>query len=452
MFSELKFHLLPDFDMEIKKIFSTRNPYIIFAPFLLFYVVFVILLPTNGHFGDEPYYIKFANNLLQGFYSPQSPNVDLMYGPGYPLFLVPFIALGLPLITITILNAVLYYFSIILLFKSLQHFVSYKVVLAVSLFWALYYHSYEQLHLIYTETLTSFLVSLIIFASVKVFTSTNLRVKRRYIVVAGFAFGYVALVKVLFGYVLVFMLLGSLVLYLINRKEANYLKGLLIMLISLVTVLPYLGYTYHLTGKIFYWGSSGGNNLYWMSSPHPREYGDWTSFEILEGKFKKFDPGAMPGRLDSIRAIHSADYEKLSKVTGVAQDELFKELAISNIKAHPIKFVQNCISNTGRMLFFFPNTYTLQRPINLLRIPLNAAIVFLSLFAFLITVINWRKLDYILKYVIFISLLYIGGSILGSSEPRMFSVIVPILLFWIAYVSHNTIKINWRFSIKNESL
>ncbi len=46
---------------------------------------------------------------------------------------------------------------------------------------------------------------------------------------------------------------------------------------ALIWCVPYLLMTYSLTGKPFYWGSSGGLSLYWMSTPYDTEMGDWFS-------------------------------------------------------------------------------------------------------------------------------------------------------------------------------
>ena len=79
------------------------NPFLIFLPFLLLYTLIALIFPTNGTFGDESRYLMLANHLLNGFYSPPPPNIDLGNGPGYPIILIPFIALHLPLISVTIL-------------------------------------------------------------------------------------------------------------------------------------------------------------------------------------------------------------------------------------------------------------------------------------------------------------------------------------------------------------
>lgn len=433
----------------MKKFVVTKNPYLIFFPFLLIYVVFVLYFPTNGNFGDESHYLKFVHNLLNGYYSPPAPYIDLVYGPGYPLVILPFVASGLPLISITLLNAILYYFSIILLFKSLQKFASYRIVLIFSLFWACYYHCYEQIYLIYTETITVFLVSLLIYTTIIAFRRENSNKTNKYIVLAGFILGYIALTKALFGYVLICMLIGSGLLWITRRNEINYRKGILIVIIALSTTSPYLLYTYNLTGKLLFWSSSGGNNLYWMSSPFQREYGDWYNFNKFNNESKKYDPLSMPGKEDSIKANHRRDYEELFKYSGIERDDYYQKLAINNIKSHPMKFLQNCLSNFGRLLFNYPNSYALQRPINLLRLPLNGIILVFSIFSIILTVINWYKINYPIRFLIFIAFLYIGGSILGSAEPRMFSVIVPVLLIWIAYIFEKAVKINGKFDDAN---
>jgi len=97
---------------------SIRNPYLIFSPFLLFFIAYVFFFLTDGVSGDQPRYLMYADNLIHGFYSP--PELDLRNGPGYPIILVPFVALNLPFVSMTILNAVMHYLSIVFLFKALQ--------------------------------------------------------------------------------------------------------------------------------------------------------------------------------------------------------------------------------------------------------------------------------------------------------------------------------------------
>lgn len=90
-----------------------RNPFLLFSPFLLYYVYYILKHKWPVLYGDEPRYIGFAVNLLHGFYSPPAPGINLWNGPGYPIVLMPCAALHLPVIFYLLLNALFYYFSII---------------------------------------------------------------------------------------------------------------------------------------------------------------------------------------------------------------------------------------------------------------------------------------------------------------------------------------------------
>jgi 4-amino-4-deoxy-L-arabinose transferase-like glycosyltransferase len=416
----------------------TKNPFLLFLPFLLLYIVMVLILPTHGTTGDENRYLMYAQNLLHGFYSPPAPRIDIGQGPGYPILLMPFLAIGLPLVCITIMNAVLYYLSIILLFKALQRVASFKIALLFSLFWACYYNSYENILLALPETFVAFLVSLLAFSLVAAYDPADPKKAKKYMYISGFIIGYIALTKIIFGYVILFMLIGSGLLWILNRKNANYRKVVLIFLIALTTTAPFLIYTYHMTNKIFYWGTTGGENLYWMSSPVEGETGSWTQYPY-DPIFKKI---TIAGSEESIRINHENELNEIFKYKGPEKDDAYTKVAIKNIKEHPLKFGRNWISNIGRILFNYPYSYTLQKNTTLFRLPLTGIIVVLMLFCILPTFINWRKIIFPIRFILFFVLLYLGGSTFASAETRMFTVVVPMLLFWIGYVIQKSIKIN----------
>src|SRR6185437_1775700 len=237
---------------KMRHIRLTRNPFILFLPFLIIYIVFVLLMYSPVNSGDEPRYLRFANNLLNGFYSQAGANVNLTNGPGYPLLLVLFLLFHLPKVGIVMINAVFHYLSIIFLFKALLQFVSFKKALFFSSIWACYYMAYQNMPSVTTETFTMFLVSMLIFFTVKVYDKKKVTGTKKDIFFAGLILGYIVLTKVIFGYVVLVMLLGILFLWIFNKKAANYRKALIILSIALVTFTPYLVYTYHLTGRVFY--------------------------------------------------------------------------------------------------------------------------------------------------------------------------------------------------------
>lgn len=437
---------------ELKKI---RNPFILFLPLLFLYSALIILFNSPEIIGDEGRFLMFAKNLTQGYFSPPPPALDLGNGPGYPLIIAPLISLNLPLLYIELLNGIFYYISVVLLFLSLRIYVPKNYSITFSLFWAFYPSFYEHMNDRLPEIFTSFLIVLFIYTSINVFEAKDLKKAIKYIIFSGITFGYLALTKPIFGYVIMFMMPIMMVIFFFKIKNVHYKKTLLVLFISLCTTLPYLVYTYNLSGKIFYWSSFGGNNLYWMSSPYENEYGDWMGFPPSKTHTDK-----IPGSDSMIISRHQKDFNRLlmnkdvqianiredeteyNLTKGTAQDDLLKKIAIENIKSHPGKFIDNIISNGGRILFNYPSSYTLQKSTNLRRLPINGTLAVVSLFCLILTFMKWRDVSYPIRYLLCISFIYLGGSLFGSAGSRMLFVVIPILLLWIAYILYRSIKID----------
>jgi hypothetical protein len=417
----------------MKKIDLIQNPFILFFPFLIIYILYIIIFPTDGNYGDEQRYLSYAQNLLHGYFSNPYPNIAIENGPGYPIILMPFLAFKLPQISIALVNALFYYLSVVFLYKALHLIVRHQMALFISLFWAFYYNLYHYLPIILTETFTVFLISILIFSLLKAFIPNGTKQTKRYLVLSGITIGYIVLTKFIFSYVMLFMLAGTIILWYYNRKSSDYKKGAIILIISLSVNIPYLVYTYNLTGKVFYWGSTGGDNLYWMSTPFEGEYGDWHNFD------------APSDSKNSLVLNHQKDREMISNINRLPDDDIIKKIAINNITSFPLKYLQNWTCNIGRMLFGFPFSYEPQRPGPLLILPQSAIICVLLMFSLIPTFINWKKIIYSIRFLIFFTLLYLGGSSLVSAEPRMFTIIIPVLLVWIAYILQNTMKINLKF-------
>lgn len=440
-----------------------KKPFLLFSPLLLFYLILITIFSDSSLVGDEAVYINYVSNILSVF-SETPSEFYLGVGPGYPLVILPLVALKLPMITITLLNAFMYYLSIVYVYKALQQVVHSKIALVTSLIWAFFYNSYENFFLILPETFTAFLVSLLVYLVVTAF-NPDAGNKKWLLYFAGFIFGYIAITKIIFGYVVLFMLPVAFLLWLSNRKIENYKKSLLLIMLAFFTTIPYLMFTYHQTGKAFYWGATGGNNLYWMSTPFNEEYGSWcadpihqndtslrshNTFRTEDHLVLKAQNRTIPGANEYLYLNHGKIFDTVLKLRMVEQDMALKKLAVENIKRHPVKFIKNCISNVGRIFFNYPYSYTIQRPGTLLRFPINGLILILLVFSLIPTLLNWRKTLYSIRLLIFIFLLYLGGSILGSAETRMFTVILPILLVWIAYILQNTVKVKLQFETEKD--
>ena len=168
----------------------------------------------------------------------------------------------------------------------------------------------------------------------------------------------------------------------------------------------------------------------------------------------------IPGSNEIIKMKHQKDFDQIfeskkaqklyfrngqlsgSPYAGVIQDDILKRIAVQNIKSHPLKFLQNCFSNIGRMIFNYPASYTIQKPSTLKRLPINGSLLIFAAFCFIITLANWKKILFSIRFLLLFAFIYFGGSILGSAETRMFTIVVPILLLWIAYILQRTVKIH----------
>ena len=92
----------------MKKINLPKNHYLLFSPFLIFYIVIILLTNNNILIGDEHRYVDLATSLLHGSLATYN-TVDILTNcPGYPLIILPIIALKLPHIIFGILNIILY--------------------------------------------------------------------------------------------------------------------------------------------------------------------------------------------------------------------------------------------------------------------------------------------------------------------------------------------------------
>ena len=379
----------------MKKTNILKNPYLLFSPFLIAFIIYVFIQPTNGTFGDEPRYLLYAQNLNHGFYSPPDWNVWLINGPGYPILLMPFLALRLPLISMTIINAFFYYFSIILIYKSLKELVSHNLTLLFSLAWASYLVAYQSIPLIHTETLTYLLITILIYLIIITFKYSKKDLSNKHIILSGFILGYIVLTKMIFGYVLLLMFSGCFILWILNRNNLNYRRGIIITIVAILTTTPYLLYTYNLTGRIFYWGM-GSDSLYWMTTPNEEEYGDWT--EGIRQNPKFMANYNIYGADSLLRKNHQRDYDEINKFIGIDRDDVYKKLAIRNIKAHPLKYAENIVYNVGRLIFHYPFSQAIQKPKTLLIFPINGILLTLMLFSLLPTIINWRKIPASLNF------------------------------------------------------
>ena len=315
-----------------------------FVFLLLFYVLITLVGARPKLWGDEGRYLMYAENLLDGHYAPQGTDY-LWNGPGYPLLLIPFVALKMPWIVIKLFNSVLLYFAVIFLYKTMRLYVPDKIAFWVAVAGGLYLPFFRWLPFMLTEILSVFLICGFSYYFCRFLKNTGS--PKKDLVLSALLLASLALTKIFFGYVMLGMLCSCFILYVLLRKQVIG-KACLVYLFALFLCLPYLLYTHSVTGSFFYWANSGGMSLYWMSSPNEGELGDWFSEEEIAEKpyFSK---------------THKPVFESLKGLSYCEQDKRLKQIAVENIKNHPKKYLKNWCANVGRLFFNYPYSYTPQK-------------------------------------------------------------------------------------------
>lgn len=404
-----------------------------FLPLLVLYILVVLLASTNTFQSDQARYVEFANNLSQGYYSPPD-DIKLASGPGYPLVLVPFVLLKAPWLAAKILNALFLFGAILYFYCTLRLYISEDHALYLSYLLGLYPPFLRHLHLLVTETLAIFLVCGFLFHFCRM-QQRNEKPWLQVLITAAYL-GYLALTKVVFGYVILVALLLFLILYL--WKKGNALKKtLLIYLFALCFCLPYLFYTYSLTGKVFYWGTYGGSSLYWMTTPFERELGDWqgNAFDQLQER----EWGAQ-----DLVIHHGEFFREISNLNEVERDAKLKAKAFDHIVQYPAKFIVNWFANVGRLLFNFPHSYAPQQlPTYFYTLP-NMFIVTLSILCIYPSYVARKKVPYEIFALLLFALISLGGSSLLSAYARQFIPLVPVFTLWIFFTLTRTLRIEMR--------
>ena len=213
----------------------------------------------------------------------------------------------------------------------------------------LYTPIYEWLPYILTECLAWFILSCVCYLFTK--SCMQRSISWKLIILTAFSIAYLAMTKVIFGYVILSMLVVSAFLCLLPRFRSNAIKSALIFLIAFGFCLPWLAYTYHMTNKLLFWTDSGSMSLYTMSTPYADELGDWDEI----GRWKE---NAAQDNFDSTyNANHRVFIDSIEKLKPLETYEAYKAAAIRNIESHPSKISLNWIANVGRLLFDFPFSF-----------------------------------------------------------------------------------------------
>jgi len=326
------------------------------------------------------------------------------------------------------LNGLLLFFSLLINFKTISIYSSKKSAYVCTVLLGLYFPIFEMLPLIFTECLTWFLICIICYLFIKSYIKKEISWKLTFL--TSFTLAFLAMTKVIFGYVIVIMLIVSFITLLFSKLRTTAKKSTLIFLISFIFCLPWLYYSYSLTNKLFYWTNSGSMSLYTMSTPFPNELGDWKSKIEL-----KQNPN------------HKAFMDSIENFNSFERDEAYKNVAIKNIKKHSKKYFSNWLANVGRLLFSYPfsNQYNHEQTVKTYWFILpNMFIIVILALILPLSIINLKKFPYSLIYLLIFFTIYLFGSTLVSAYRRMFYVTLPYWFLFISFVLNKivSIKIN----------
>ena len=432
----------------------TSKPAIFLWPILAIYLGIVAKFAANEPLGDGIRFWAYAGNILSGTYA--TPEVGMLHmGPGYPMLLTLFRGLDIPIIAAITFNAILLFGACVFLYKIISLFLPSKAALIITYvfaFWDPFLLYWMQK--LYSEPLVVFLIVYAIYQLLNYYKTPH----AKKLIKISAALAYIALTKVIFGYVLLVFLILSSIIYVISKQKVLQ-KNILVAGLALLLCLPYLGYTYKETGKLFYWGNSGGELLYWTASPHQTDLGEWhtggpgmNDFFSQRYHLSGIDPGLVYDIneliKDRIYEDHKIFKEKLKGLGSYSADALYKQEALKNIKEHPANFLKNWVMNIGRITLGYPHALYAKPPfssfMSLLNIIKSSFLVVLFISSLILSLSLLKKIPPAYWSILLLGIIYFGGvSLLAAQSQRFLIPILPILFVWMGYLA-SYLKINFK--------
>ena len=390
----------------------------------LFLIVSVMTDPGRSVSGDEGPIIAAAHRLLEGHYAvigTRDGTQFLWHGPGLPALLAPLVALGVPLSGLRLMSPLVMFAAMLLFHRLLRLRLSGRAALIGTYGLGLYAPAYYVLGTVSKDPL-----ALLLSISALNGTARYLRDGRtRNAAIAGLSFGALAMTRLEYGWVITLALASGLAWWLVARVRHGAAPELtrsarrwtLVCAAGMLACLPWLSYTYAITGHLFYWGNSGGVSLFWMSASGPGQLGQWHASHTV------FSDAA----LSAYRPL----FHYLTTLGPVQGDLKLQHIAIAHALGHPAAYALNLVANVGRMFAGFPFSFALPAVVIVPLIAINATI-FGALVAAGISV-RRRRLSLPCETVPFVifAVLGIALHLLPSAEPRMLIPLLPVPIWLI---------------------
>ncbi|MEA2494355.1 MAG: hypothetical protein QOJ29_2266 [Thermoleophilaceae bacterium] len=333
----------------------------VFLPLLVLFLAIAVASsarhPCDFHvagqcLGDEQDYMQFAQNLSHGFYANHKSNnpIDyLWFGPGLPLLLTPFVAIGVDEKVLRLSAPLLLFGAVLMFYALLRLFAGRRMAVAGAYALGLYWPFWTVITHIASEPLAILLVVAALYGIALHVRSGS----RRSLALAAASLGYLALTRIIFGWVIAGVLVVGAVWMVVARRRgdgapvpraAHPARTLVLACAgALLVCTPWLAYTYSETKRFFLWGNSGGLQLYWMAPRYAGTVGDWHS------PYEVFTSAPL--------ARHRPFFDHLETLPPLERDAELQRTAIRAIRRRPARYLANVGSNLSRMAFSVPQSF-----------------------------------------------------------------------------------------------
>ncbi|MCW2952577.1 MAG: hypothetical protein JWQ48_1747 [Conexibacter sp.] len=385
------------------------------APLLpLWLAVSLLRSGGPGAVGDEQSFLRYADNLLHGtFATPGTGDATqfLWHGPGLPALLAPFVALHASLPLMRLLGPLLLFLAIVLFYRLLRMRLSHGWALAGAWLLGFYVPFGEIVGPLHKEPLALLLLVAALLGTARYVEHGRVG----QLALAGLSLAGLAMTRLEYGWVIL-ALLGLAALWTAATRGIVPRRALSICAVALAGCVPWLLYTYSLTGHVLYWGNSGGLSLYWMA-PHNDQLGAWHAVHSVFSQ-----PALAPFR---------PFFNHVETLSPLQRDLAFDHAAIIAIGHNPAGYVLNLLANAARSCFAAP--ISSQVPIGAVvleaafTIPLLTGLVLCARAARRGLVRLPREAGPFAAF----GIVGLAVHLLPSSEPRMVLPLVPIALWLV---------------------
>lgn len=400
-----------------------RRPVLALVPFALVFLAVPLLAPANANlYDDEAGYLGLAHRLVGGHYlsgrddlvggGPDYPN--LWFGPGLPLALAPLVALHLPVALIRLAGPAFLFAALVVFFRLLALYLPPRRALLGAALFGLYLPFYTVIAFLHSEALAVLCAVLALYGIARHLAGGS----RRSLLLAAGGLAGLALTRVAFGWIVAVLLVLFAAVWLVRRR-AWARRLVLVHALALALCLPWLAYTYSVTGHVFYWGASGSLSLYWITAPYPGDRGDWH--------------GAADVFRDPRLAPHRPFFRSLRGLDLAEQNAKLRDAALTNIRERPMKFVENVLANASRIWVNAPYSFKPFRPTGLVYAIPNVLLL-LALLRRLVRYVRGRGWPWP-ELAAFAGVAAVGVAlhVVLSGYPRMLVPVIPALL-WLVLV------------------